>query len=211
MGELLQLRWHRDSAGYTIEREGATTVVDADEDVNAHVVPRGGQPEQYTCKAGDPRILADLLNMAETHRGVLGFVNRWGLLAAPERETPHIVGEIIATKALLTELRDKGLPRSEHGIRLASLELVGGPDGQPAIRARTLEDFLWAQVFEGKHGAVSQCSVCKKFFLAKVTRKRAGKPCSPYMTGRSRESCSDACRSKAYRQRQGASRVRGGT
>ena len=93
---LLELRWHVDSHGYMLDppARAPTTGLEmlrhafGDESWQAHVVvPRGGQPRPYRCKANDLGILHDLLNVPRTPEGVLVFVKRWGLLDAPSRST----------------------------------------------------------------------------------------------------------------------------
>jgi hypothetical protein len=205
MGNILELRWHVDSNGYVLDGDGENVVLAnrlatlaamvtgltdllcEAEGGYTHVVPRGGQPKPYRCNADNFEILLDLLNMPSTREGVVGFVNQWGLLRAPSLEEQRRAVWFIATSKSLARVMEDGLPRSAGDLVLASLELVRGPTGRLFLRANTLEEFLWAQVFQLRHGAIFQCPICKKFALAP-------------MTGRPPKYCSDACSSKAYRQ-----------
>lgn len=199
MGNLLELQWEVDSKGYVLDGQkkkapvGAWAhltrafVVDEDEGAHAHVVPRGGPPKPYKCKADDLSILHDLLNMPDTPAGVLRFVNRWGLLAPPSSQSRRRVQTFYVERIFLALSSSTGLPRPTRDQCVASLELTRGPNGRLFLRANTLNDFLWAQVFQLKDGAIFQCPICKEF-------ARAPK------TGRPPKYCSDACSSKAYRQ-----------
>jgi hypothetical protein len=207
MGNLLELRWHVDSNGYAVDGEGPvladrqavlvamvtrlTDLLLKDEGAYTHLVPRRGHSKPYSCLADDYNILLDLLNMADTPEGVQRFVNQWGLLGPTSDEQQRRTVCFIATRKGLARVLEDGLPRAASDLVLASLQLVRGRNGKLALRANTLADFLWAQAFQLRQGAVFQCSVCKKFALAPAI-------------GRPKEICSDACRSKAYRQRRTA-------
>ena len=168
-----------------------------DEMTHEHVVPLGGRSKPYTCKGDDLGILIDLWNMPDTPEGVLGFVNLWGLLAGPSEEKIWRVSAFILYRDGLDRFwRNKRLPRTAGDAVFATMKLVGGPTRQPCFRADTLGGFLWAQVLQVRHGAVFQCRVCKKFAWG----PRAPKTDPPRL-GRPAEFCTNACRSKANRQR----------
>jgi hypothetical protein len=212
MGSLLELRWHKDSQGYVLQRARASSLAFLarsalakhlpdewldDESWYSHVVPCGGESKLYRCEGNDFRILGDLVNMPNTPEGVLGFVHQWGLLDAPAREEFQRVQWFIGHRDVLRGvLRGEGLPHAAGSIELASVKLVRGPTGQLSLRADTLGDFLWAQAFQHRHGAFFQCAICKKFAMA--PNKKIAK--APERTGRPPKFCSNACRSKAYRQ-----------
>ena len=209
MGSLLELKWEVDSHGYMLDEKGKEEpavgtfiwglrdLLDLGESAYGHVVPRGGPPRSYKCKADNLDALSDLLNIPETPEGVLGFVGRWELLAPPAEQELRRVSIFIDHRYTLDRILVDGLPRHAGDQILATLELVRGPTGGFSLRANTLADFLWAQVSLLKTGAIFQCPICKKFALRKTPRGSA----EPKLKlGRTPKYCSDACSSKAYRQ-----------
>ena len=209
MSNLVELIWEFDTHGYMLDEKGKNEPVvgsflwrarDAfglSESAYGHVVPRGGPPEWYKCRADNHDALIDLLNMPETPEGVLGFVGRWGLLKPPSEQDYQRISMFVDHRYTLDHIFAHGLPLHAGEQNVASLELIHGPTGGFSLRANTLADFLWAQVSLLKTGEIYQCPICKQFALRKTPR---GSTELKLKLGRTPRYCSDACSSKAYRQ-----------
>jgi hypothetical protein len=203
---LAELTWEVDSHGYTLDEKGSLLqqlrdAFSLDESADGHVVPCvvpcGGPPEYYSCKADDLDALCDFLNMRETPDGVLHFVRKWGLLKPTSEQDYQRVEMFIDNRYVLAHCITKGLPRRAGGQMFGGGHVVVGGDGGRSFHANTLVDFLWAQVALRPQARrdIYQCP-CKRFALRKTPRGPEAKK----KLGRTPTYCSDACKSWAYRQ-----------
>jgi hypothetical protein len=213
-----------DDECYLLERFGRGILgpyhPDEEERIVHYIVPKTEQFEPFSLFEREPVTFLEFADIPKTHKGVIAFADRYGLLSASGLEdVDQWYGSIRAMKkavsawehAKATHDFSKIVQLVDRRAQFSSFDALSEDRGVPvcvnlnqdgshgpvqlSIRPGTLIDALWVELALAIIGNYNYraCSVCGAYYRIEAGGDR---PDKTY--------CSDKCRMKAYRDRKKA-------
>jgi hypothetical protein len=166
---IFDFTWYKDPKGYRLiparpqKRRPGQSFLDAIPGEPARIIRNGGALQSYRPLDNFPDLFKHFINIPRTEKGVLEFVEKFGLLTYDGDVVPAIIDQ---AEEMAQVLRGRIIAMSLNKL---NAKIVADHNGMRLkVSPTCLVDALWLQLAQAKSGPANfrECLQCHKLFMA---------------------------------------------